>query len=153
MPYGHVLRRGLLGLGLLLCLSAQTALPHKEVWITRGTSQQEIARFTVEVAETPETWTRGLMERPTLAPHAGMLFIFPDITPRAFWMMHTLIPLDMLFIDADGRIINIQDNAPPCEPPRRCPTYNSAAPAKYVLEIAGGRARALGIQAGDQVHF
>jgi uncharacterized protein len=160
MQYGHVLRSGLLGLGLLLCLTgvltharAQTSLPHKEVWIARGTSQQEIARFTVEVAETPETWARGLMERSTLAPNAGMLFIFSDVAPRAFWMMHTLIPLDMLFIDADGHIINIQDSAPPCEPPRRCPTYHSTAPAKYVLEIAGGRAQALGIQAGDQLHF
>lgn len=153
MRYGHVLRSGLLGLALLLCLSAQTSLPRKEVWITRGISQQEIARFTVEVAETPETQTRGLMERPTLAPNAGMLFIFPDVAPRGFWMMNTLVPLDMLFIDADGRIINIQDKAPPCEPPRHCPTYHSTAPAKYVLEIAGGRAQALGIRAGDQLHF
>jgi uncharacterized membrane protein (UPF0127 family) len=68
-------------------------------------------------------------------------------------MMNTLIPLDMLFIDADRRIINIQDNAPPCTPPQRCPTYHSTAPAKYVLEIPGGRARTLGIQAGDQVQF
>ena len=130
MQYRHVLRSGLLGLGLLLCLSAQASLPRQEVWITRGTSQQEIARFTVEVAETPETRTHGLMERSALAPNAGMLFS-----------------------DADGRIINIQDSAPPCEPPRRCPTYNSTAPAKYVLEIAGGRAQALGIRAGDQLHF
>ena len=152
MQYGRGLRCGLPGLSLLFLLSAQASLPRKEVWITRGTAPQEIARFTVEVAETPDTWAHGLMERPSLAPNAGMLFIFPDVTPRAFWMMNTLIALDMLFIDADGRIINIQDNAPPCEPPRRCPTYDSAAPAKYVLEIAGGRARALGIRAGDQVH-
>ena len=153
MQYGHVLRSGLLGLGLLLFLSAQASLPSKEVWTARGTSQQEIARFTAEVAETPETQTRGLMERPALAPNAGMLFIFPDVTPRAFWMMHTLIPLDMLFIAADGRIINLQDSAPPCVPPQRCPTYHSTAPAKYVLEIAGCRAQALGIRTGDHVHF
>ena len=153
MPYGHMLRSGLLALGLLLCLSAQASLPLKEAWIARGTSQQEIARFTVEVAETPATLTRGLMERPALAPNAGMLFIFPDVAPRTFWMMNTRIPLDMLFVAADGRIINIQANAPPCVPPQRCPTYNSTAPAKYVLEIAGGRAQTLGIRAGDQLHF
>ena len=153
MQYRHVLRSGFLGLGLLLFLSAQAALPRQEVWIARGTSQQEIARFTVEVAATPETLTRGLMARPALAPNAGMLFIFPDVAPRAFWMMNTLIPLDMLFIAADRRIINIQDNAPPCVPPQRCPTYHSTAPAKYVLEIAGGRAQALGIRAGDYAHF
>ena len=149
MQYRHLLRSGLLCLSVVLLLSAQVALPRKEVWITRGTAQDEIARFTVEVAETPDTWARGLMERPALAPNAGMLFLFQDVTPRSFWMMNTLIALDMLFIDADGRIINIQDNALPCEPPRHCPTYHSAAPAKYVLEIAGGRARALGIRAGD----
>src|SRR5262249_17153517 len=153
MQYGHVLRSGLLGLSVLFLLSAQTSLPHREVWITRTTSQQEIARFDVEVAEPADTWSRGLMERPALAPNAGMLFVFPDVSPRAFWMMNTLISLDMLFIDAGGRIINIQDQAPPCEPPRNCPTYHSSAPAKYVLEIAGGRARALGLRAGDQIHF
>ena len=153
MQHQHRLRHGLLGLSLLLLLSAQTALPRTEVWIARGNSQEEIARFTVEIANTPETWEHGLMERAALAPNAGMLFIFPDVAPRTFWMMHTLIPLDMLFIAADGRIINIQDSAPPCVPPRRCPTYNSTAPAKYVLEIAGGRAQALGIRAGDHVHF
>ena len=153
MQYGRLLRSGLLGLSLLLFLSAQASLPRKEVWITRGTSEQKIARFTAEVAETPETQTRGLMERPVLAPNAGMLFIFPDVAPRAFWMMHTLIPLDMLFIAADGRIINIQDSAPPCQPPRHCPLYHSTAPAKYVLEIAGGSAQAVGIRAGDRLHF
>jgi uncharacterized protein len=153
MKNHHRLLHGLLGLSLLLLLSAQTSLPRKEVWITGGSSQQEIARFTVEIAETPETWERGLMERASLDPNAGMLFIFPDISPRAFWMMNTLIPLDMLFIDATRRVINIQENALPCAAPRRCPTYNSTAPAKYVLEIPGGRARALGLQAGDQVHF
>jgi uncharacterized membrane protein (UPF0127 family) len=93
------------------------------------------------------------MERPALAPDAGMLFVFPEEAPRAFWMMHTLIPLDMLFVDGEGRIINIQENATPCQPPRRCPSYHSAAPARYVLEIAGGRARALDIRAGDRLHF
>jgi uncharacterized membrane protein (UPF0127 family) len=153
MENHHRFLYGLLGLGFLLLLSAQTSLPRKEVWITSGGSQQEMARFTVEIAETPETWERGLMERASLDQNAGMLFIFPDIAPRAFWMMNTLIPLDMLFIDAHRRVINIQANALPCAAPRRCPTYNSTAPAKYVLEIPGGRAHALGLQAGDQVHF
>jgi uncharacterized membrane protein (UPF0127 family) len=153
MQHHRRLHHRLLGLSLLLLVGAQTSLPRTEVWIARGDSQEEIARFTVEVADTPETWEHGLMERTALAPNAGMLFIFPDVAPRTFWMMNTLIPLDMLFIDADHRVINIQENAQPCAAPRRCPTYNSTAPAKYVLEIPGGRARALGVKAGDHVHF
>lgn len=147
------LRRGFCGLLLVLLCSAQTSLPRQEVRITRGTSAQEIARFQVEIADTPATWERGLMERPSLAPDAGMLFVFPEVAPRAFWMMNTLIPLDMLFISAERRIINIQEQAVPCVPPRQCPTYQSTAPAQYVLEIPGGRARALAIVAGDTVHF
>lgn len=153
MKHRHGFRQGLLGVSLLLLVSAQTSLPRTEVWITRGDSEEEIARFTVEIADTPETWEHGLMERTALDPNAGMLFIFPEAAPRAFWMMNTFIPLDMLFIDANHRVINIQENALPCAAPRRCPAYNSTAPAKYVLEIPGGRARALGIKAGDSVHF
>jgi uncharacterized membrane protein (UPF0127 family) len=153
MKHRHGLHPGLLGLSLLLLVGAQTPLPRTEVRIASGDSQEEIARFTVEVADTPETWERGLMERTALSPNAGMLFIFPDVAPRAFWMMNTLIPLDMLFIDPHHRVINIQENALPCASPRRCPTYNSTAPAKYVLEIPGGRARALGMKAGDRVYF
>jgi uncharacterized membrane protein (UPF0127 family) len=140
-----------LSLGLLL--AAGPPAGHRDVWISRGNPPQEVARFTVEIADEPDEWRRGLMERPTLAPDAGMLFIFPDVARRSFWMMNTLIHLDMLFIDADGRILNIASNVPPCQPPRRCPSYHSAGPAKYVLEIVGGRAQALGIRTGDRVHF
>jgi hypothetical protein len=132
-------------------LSAQ--LPQREVWITRDDSPQEIARFRVETAETPETWKRDLMDRPVLAPDAGMLFIFPEAASRSFWMLHTLIPLDMLFVDSTGRIVNLYENTTPCQPPRRCPAYKATAPAKYVLEITGGRAHALGIRVGDRLHF
>jgi uncharacterized membrane protein (UPF0127 family) len=68
-------------------------------------------------------------------------------------MMNTMIHLDIIFADSDGRILNIAVNAPPCAAPRRCPTYRSIAPARYVLEIPGGRARALGVQPGDYLRF
>lgn len=142
-----------LALLTLILLTAQTPLARKEVRITRGAAAQPIAIFTVEIADTPETLTRGLMERSSLSPDGGMLFVFPNLAPRSFWMMNTWIPLDMLFIGADRRIINIHANAVPCVPPRACRTYSSQAPAQYVLEIAGGRAQALGIRAGDAVHF
>ena len=151
--YVYSLVSGLLGLVMCLNVSAQTPSPLRTVRITRGSEGQEIARFTVEVADEPEEWRQGLMERPTLAPEAGMLFIFPDVAPRSFWMMKTLIALDILFVDAQGYIINIHENVPPCLPPRRCPSYASAAPARYVLEIAGGQSGARGMRVGDRLHF
>jgi uncharacterized membrane protein (UPF0127 family) len=143
----------LLGMSVLVLLSAPTPAPVKIVRIVRGTPEQEIARFTAEVAAEPDEWRHGLMERPSLAPDAGMLFLFPEAAPRAFWMMNTLIHLDILFADASGRILNIHADVPPCAAPRRCPTYPSVAPAQYVLEIAGGRAQALGIRVGDRLQF
>ena len=102
--------------------------------------------------DTPETWEYGLMERASLAPNAGMLFIFPDVAPRAFWMMntssHSICSLSMrAAASSTSRKMLCRG------PPRRCPTYSSTAPAKYVLEIPGGRARALGMNAGDKIHF
>jgi uncharacterized protein len=142
-----------LRLSVLVLLSAPTPTGVKVVRIMRGTPEQEIARFTAEVADEPEKWRHGLMERPSLAPDAGMLFLFPEAAPRAFWMMNCLIHLDILFADANGRILNIHANVPPCAAPRRCPTYPSVAPAQYVLEIAGGRAQALGVRVGDRLQF
>ena len=146
--YGAVL-----GLSLGLLLGAQPIPTLAEVRISRGSTTQEIARFAVEIADQPREWQRGLMERSFLAQNGAMLFVFPDQARRAFWMMNTLIHLDIIFADDDGRILNIAANAPPCAAPRRCPTYRSKAPARYVLEIAGGRARALGIRPGDYLRF
>jgi uncharacterized membrane protein (UPF0127 family) len=137
--------------GLLLAMPAAPAL--MEVRISAGVPARDIATFTVEIADEPGEWRHGLMERPSLPQNGGMLFIFPAPAPRVFWMMNTLIHLDIIFADASGRILNIAANVPPCVAPRRCPTYRSIAPARYVLEIAGGRAEALGIRAGGYLRF
>ncbi|MGE0152897.1 MAG: DUF192 domain-containing protein [Reyranellaceae bacterium] len=104
-------------------------------------------KFRVELAATPAQQQRGLMFREKLEPYTGMLFDFG--TPRivSMWMMNTLIPLDMVFIAADGRIVNIAANTTPMS----TATILSAGPAKGVLEIAGGTARLLGIKPGDVV--
>ncbi|MBB4050740.1 hypothetical protein GGR20_000358 [Devosia subaequoris] len=103
--------------------------------------------FTVEVVDTPETRAQGLMYRQELADDAGMLFDFQEERPVSFWMRNTFIPLDMLFIEADGTILNIHVNARPHD----TTSIPSEGPVQFVLEIPGGRSDELGIAAGDTV--
>jgi uncharacterized membrane protein (UPF0127 family) len=103
--------------------------------------------FTVEVAETPAQMEQGLMFRRTMAADAGMLFDYKVPTPATMWMRNTLIPLDMLFVDAHGRIVNIHQRAVP----RSLDTIAAAAPVRAVIELNGGTAARLGIAPGDQV--
>ncbi len=113
------------------------------------TSNGRDHRFTVEVARTGEEQAMGLMYRNALAPDRGM--IFPMNPPRnaSFWMRNTLIPLDMIFVRADGTIANIAENTVPySEEP-----VMSDGPVAAVLEIAGGRSAELGIKAGDKVKW
>jgi uncharacterized membrane protein (UPF0127 family) len=100
--------------------------------------------FTVELAATPEARERGLMFRRHVGANAGMLFDFHEVRDIAFWMKNTLVPLDMVFIRANGRIARIAANTTPLS------TENIPAgePVAAVLEIAGGRADALGIKPG-----
>lgn len=102
------------------------------------------AALDVELAETPEQQTRGLMFRTEMANDAGMLFVFDEATVHSFWMRDTCIPLDMLFITADGLIVGIAESVP---------TMNDASravrcPSLYVLEVNAGWARAHGVKAG-----
>jgi len=103
--------------------------------------------FTVELALDDASRAQGLMYRTELAPDRGMLFMFNDSAPRSFWMRNTYIPLDIIFIRYDGRILNIVRQARPrTDTPRQ-----SIGSAIAVLEIAGGRAAELGIRPGDTV--
>jgi hypothetical protein len=104
-------------------------------------------KFTVEVANTPEAITQGLMFRESLGADAGMLFDFGQVRPASMWMKNTLIPLDMLFIDADGQVIAIARNTVPGS----LRSLGPGVPVRAVLEIGGGRAKALGITPGDTV--
>jgi len=105
--------------------------------------------FVVEVARTLEEQQQGLMNRQTLAPGRGMIFPYDPPQPVAFWMKNTLIPLDMIFIRADGTIGSIAAETVPLslEP------VPSGEPIAAVLEIAGGRSAELGLSAGDKVSW
>lgn len=103
--------------------------------------------FKVEIADDEAERQTGLMNRPSMGPDRGMLFEFEDERDRAFWMHNTYIPLDIIYIDSAGKIVSIAANATPfSETP-----IPSMGAAKGVLELNGGRAEALGIQAGDTV--
>src|SRR3989304_2748950 len=121
----------------------------KTVIVLRPPQETMIARFTVEIADEPRKWAQGLMNRRSLAAGSGMIFIFPESEVQEFWMKDTLLPLDMLFADGEGKSITIHENAPACLPPRTCPTYQSTAPVLYVLEINGGMSHKKGIRLGD----
>jgi uncharacterized protein len=140
----------LLALGVSACHSAAVggneAVAPATVPLTVHSSSGK-HRFRVEVARTADEQAKGLMFRESMAPDAGM--IFPMVPPRdaSFWMKNTLIPLDMIFIRADGTIARIEPNTVPhsLEP------VASGEPVAAVFEIAGGRAAELGIAEGDRV--
>lgn len=105
----------------------------------------------IERAVTPQQQSRGLMFRESLCNECGMLFVFGGETMQGFWMKNTLIPLDMIWINAEKKIIGITTAVPCTANP--CTVYNSPAPAKYVLEVNAGFAQAKGIKAGDTAEF
>ena len=109
-------------------------------------------RFGVELANDDATRARGLMFREALAADVGMLFIFDDEQPRAFWMHNCKIALDILYFDRDFKLVSSALSVPPCSlEPSQCPSYPSEKPAKYVLELAAGRATEIGVMPGDKL--
>jgi uncharacterized protein len=103
--------------------------------------------FGVEMAVTPEEQAKGLMFRRELPEKQGMLFDFHREQPTSFWMKNTYIPLDMIFIRADGRILRIAENTVPLSEA----LVPSGGPVRAVLEVIGGTAKKLGIAPGDRV--
>ena len=103
--------------------------------------------FTVELATNDDERSRGLMFRKELPEGHGMLFDFEQERPVAFWMHNTYIPLDMIFIRADGRILSIAEDTTPLSDA----LVPSGGPVRAVLEVIGGTARKLGIAPGDRV--
>jgi uncharacterized protein len=111
------------------------------------TSHGKAHHFVTEVARTEQEQMQGLMYRNALAPDRAMIFPFDAPRQASFWMKNTLIPLDMIFIRADGSIANIAANTVPLS---LQPVYSEGEVAA-VLEIAGGRSAELGVQQGDKV--
>ncbi len=100
-----------------------------------------------EVADNPGERSIGLMNRDSLAPNAGMLFVFEEAGVHCFWMRNTRIPLSIAFIDDDGAIVNIEDMEPFDESGNHCP----AKPVRFALEMAQGWFARRGIDAGARL--
>jgi len=103
--------------------------------------------FTVELATTQAQRQQGLMYRRKMARDAGMLFDYGRTQPAAMWMKNTFIPLDMLFIDEDGRIVRVAQRTVP----HSLVVVSSGEPVRAVLELNGGSAARFGIKPGDHV--
>ncbi|HML29777.1 MAG TPA: DUF192 domain-containing protein [Hyphomicrobium sp.] len=106
-------------------------------------------QFTIELASTDKEKALGLMFRTELHDNQGMLFPYAAERGLQMWMHNTYIPLDMLFIRADGTITRIEEQAEPLSDR----VISSGAPVLAVLEIPGGASARLGIQAGDKVRY
>lgn len=103
--------------------------------------------FNVEIADDPIERARGLMFREEMPADHGMLFEYTDEAPRSFWMKNTVLPLDIIFIGADGKVVSIAQNTTPfsTEP------IPSEGPARFVLEVNAGVAERIGLEPGDRI--
>ena len=135
--------------GLAIAENASaTAFKTAKVYVSPAAGVEPI-EFNLKLAETDVQHSSGLMFSPPLAKNTGMLFIFQSEEQRSFWMKNTPITLDILFFDAFGSLVNLVAKAEPHSLTKR----TSAAPAKYVLEIAGGEADRLNLTAGARLHL
>jgi uncharacterized membrane protein (UPF0127 family) len=148
-------RRYLLALAAVLPLAAiaqepdpkgpQPELPKEKLVIVGHGTPEHV--FNVEMAIKPDQQTVGEMFRPTVPEDGGMLFDWGFARPSQMWMRNTLVPLDMVFINADGTIRSIAENTTP----RSLAVIDSRGPVRATLELAGGVTAKLDIRVGDTV--
>ena len=107
--------------------------------------------FKLEVADNPASRWRGYRNREHVGPDEGMLFVFDDEAPRSFEMRNCLVALDMLFLDGKLQVVEIAHDQKPCRDDEDCQPIMPMRSAHYVLEVAGGIARAEGLAPGDRI--
>lgn len=120
-----------------------------ELSLFRAETDSLIAKFDIEIADDEYETQTGLMNRKSMKNDNAMLFIFPDMQMRAFYMKNTLIPLDIIYLDNNKTIVSIQENAKPLDET----SLPSGSPAQYVLEINSGLSQQLQIAVGDKMSF
>ena len=108
-----------------------------------------ITRIVIELAESPEEQAQGLMYRRSLPDRGGMLFVDPEESMRSFWMKNTALSLDILFVDANGEIVNIAKRTTPFSED----FITSTGPAQYVVEVRAGFTDRYGITENDRISW
>ncbi len=108
--------------------------------------------FNVELAKTPKELSAGLMFRKSLEKDNGMLFVFDKEGDYHFWMKNTLIPLDIIWLDKNNKVVFINENSQPCQP-SFCLDIDPKVSAKYVLEINAGIVKEIGLKIGDKLNI
>jgi hypothetical protein len=110
--------------------------------------------YTVEIASTVTQKSNGLMKRTSLCSNCGMIFVSEAPGEQIFWMKNTLIPLDMIFLDGEGKVINIETAVPqPSVPDLQQKLYRSTAPSQYVIELNSGDSQKLNLKSGDKIEL
>ncbi|MEL6303347.1 MAG: DUF192 domain-containing protein [Bacteroidota bacterium] len=132
-------------------IKTETIAFTKEGQLTISEAENEtiLAQLDIEFAESEYEIQTGLMYRNTMKKNQGMLFVFPNNDVRSFYMKNTNIPLDIIYINSEFKIVSFQKNAKPLDET----SLNSRLPAKYVLEINAGLSDTWGLSEGDIVAF
>ncbi len=136
---------------------APTSLaPDKKIYNTSSVCFKENC-FKVELAVNEAQRAKGLMNRTELGKDKGMLFIFDKESIYPFWMKNTLIPLDIIWVDSNNKVVFIKENVQPCFPGQGqnliCSSVVPTKSAKYVLEINAGLCQQIGLKVGDELKF
>ncbi len=138
-------------LGLMSVLAMGPLGCERDADVQRVTIGQRA--FTLELALDEASRTTGLMHRESIDEDGGMLFVFPDMQRRAFWMKHCLTDIDAIFLDGRGNVVAVHAmKAPdPATPEAQLPRYPSGRAAQFVIELRGGEADKVGVKVGDRI--
>lgn len=120
-----------------------------ELSLMKAETDSVVASFNIEIADDEYKTQTGLMYRSSMEDNQAMLFIFPNEQMRSFYMKNTEFPLDILYFDANKKLINLHRETQPFSEK----SLPSTAPAKYVLEIKGGLSEQMSLEAGDSFEF
>ena len=132
---------------LSLVLAAAPVVPDGGTVVAKG------QKFMAEVARSPSEQHRGLMYRQALAKDRCMIFLYGEEDYHSIWMKNCLIALDVVWLKADGTVVEIAENVPPCSPMRGddCPIYGGSVPARHFVEFPVGTLKRLGLRKGDRL--